>query len=394
MKSTTKSGSIKGLEKIIKDTNAFLCIDCGECTGSCPLSRVKLDYSPRVTVEKLLLGYFDEIKHDDDIWSCLTCGLCSSRCPSDVKYNDFVRYARKAVREYTDNLNYSHNRVLQKFMEIMAQGNPQNRTDWIGKDLHVAEKGAYLLFTGCLPYFEVVFEYLSLHPVETAKNAVRILNGMGINPVVRNDEVCCGKDLLYNGDEENFVRLAKLNTQMIKESGAKKVVFICPEGLETVKKIYPEYVGKLDVDLLHITEIVDEALAKGKLQLGPSKYKKFTFQDPCSLGRGLGIYDAPRNIIQAIPEAELVPMEREKEDSLCCGPSAWISCTNYTKRIQRVRLEQAERSGAEVVVTACPKCTIHLSCALSSDDMEMKIKIKDITNIIAESMKGTHGNKK
>jgi heterodisulfide reductase subunit D len=389
-----KKGSVEEIQKVIKDTNAHLCIDCGECTGSCPVSRVKPDYSPRVTVEKLLLGYFDEIRHDDDIWSCLTCGLCTSRCPSNVQYNDFVRFARKAVRCYTDNLNYAHNRILQKLMEIMAEGNPQNRTGWIEKDLAVSKKSKHLLFTGCLPYFEVVFRYLDLHPVNTAKDAVRILNGMGIKPMVSNEEVCCGKDLLFNGDEKNFIKLAKLNRRMIKESGAERIIFICPEGLETMKNIYPDYVGKLNVELVHITQLIDEAIGKGKLALGPSKYKKFTFQDPCSLGRGLGIYDAPRNIIKAIPDAELLPMEREREDSLCCGPSAWISCTNYTKRIQKVRLEQAERSGAEVMLTACPKCTIHLSCALSSDDIDLNIKIKDITTIVSEAMKGEHGKAK
>jgi Fe-S oxidoreductase len=389
-----KKSSVKDIEKVIKDTNAFLCIDCGECTGSCPVSRVKPDYSPRVTVEKLLLGYFDEIKHDDDIWSCLACGLCSSRCPSNVKYNDFVRFARKAVRGYTDELNYSHNRILQKIMEVMAEGRPQSRLGWIDKSLSVAKKSKYLLFTGCLPHFEVIFRYLDIHAVESARHAVRILNALSIKPMVKNEEVCCGKDLLYNGDEENFVKLAKLNKKMIKESGAEKIIFICPEGLETMKNIYPEYVGKLNVELVHITQLIDDALKKGKLELGPSKYKKFTFQDPCSLGRGLGIYDEPRAILKAIPDAELVPMEREKEDAICCGPSAWISCTNYTKRIQQVRLGQAEKSGAEVMVTACPKCTIHLTCALSSEDIDLKIKIEDITTIVSEAMKGKDGKKK
>ena len=386
-------GKNNDIDKIIKKTNAALCIDCGECTGSCPLSRVNLKYSPRLNVEKLLLGYFDEVTNDSDIWSCLACGLCSVRCPSDVDYNEFIRLARKEIRKKTDKLNYSHNRVLQRIMEIMAQGYPQNRTDWIDKGLKVSKKSDYLFFTGCLPHFDAIFEYLDIHSIETARNAVRILNTLNIKPMIRNDEVCCGKDLLYNGDEENFVKLAKLNMKMIKESGAKKLVFVCPEGMETFKKIYPHYVGKVNVELVHITQLVDEALKKGKIEFRPSKYKKFTFQDPCSLGRGLDIYEAPRDIIRAIPEAELLSMEREKEDSICCGPSAWISCTNYTKRIQNVRLGQAEKAGAKVLITACPKCTIHLTCALSGDDVDFKLKIMDITTLIAETMKGKNGKK-
>jgi Fe-S oxidoreductase len=342
----------------------------------------------------MVLGYFDEIVQDEDIWSCLACGLCSQRCPSDVKYDDFVRLTRGEIRKAQKKLNYSHNRVIQKAMEIMAEGGTQNRTDWIDKSLKTSKKGKYLYFTGCLPYFDVIFEYLNIDPIGTAKDTVKILNSMGINPVVSNNEVCCGRDLLYNGDEDTFLKLAKLNKKMISESGAEKIVFTCPECIDCFKNIYPEYVGKIKTDFIHITELVNEAVKKGKLKLDSKTAQKLTFQDPCVLGRGLGIYDAPRELIKSIPETELLPMEREREDSICCGPSAWVNCTNYTKRIQRVRLDQAEKTGAQFVVTACPKCTIHLSCALSGDDMEHKIKVKDITSLIAESLKGNHGKKK
>ncbi len=375
------------IDEIIKKTNSYLCIDCGECTGSCPVSRVNVNYSPRLNVEKMVLGYFDEIKKDEYIWSCLVCGLCSKRCPSDVKYDEFIKLSRKEIRKHNEKLNYSHNRIIQKSMEIMTQGNTQKRTEWIGKELKVSKKGKLLYFTGCLPYFEVIFEYLNIHPLETAGNAVKILNKLGIEPVVNNSEVCCGRDLLFNGDEENFLKLAKINTKMLKESGAEKVVFTCPECLETLKEIYPEYLGKTDVEFIHITQLVEEAVKKGKLELDSSSIKKFTYQDPCILGRGLGLYDEPRNIIKSIPETELLPIERERENSICCGPSAWVSCTNYTKRIQHVRLGQAEKTGAEVLITACPKCYIHFSCALSGDDEDYKIKLMDITTLIAETMK-------
>ena len=342
----------------------------------------------------MLLGYFDEIVQDEDIWSCLACGLCSQRCPSDVKYDDFIRLTRREIRKGKKKLNYSHNRVIQKTMEIMAEGGSQNRKEWIDKDLKTSKKGKYLFFTGCLPYFDVIFEHLNINPIGTAKSAVKILNCMGISPVVSNNEVCCGRDLLYNGDEENFLKLAKINKKMISESGAETIVFTCPECIDAIKNIYPEYVGKIKADFVHITELINEAVKKGKLTLNSKNPKKLTFQDPCVLGRGLGIYDAPRELIKSIPETELLAMEREKEDSICCGPSAWVNCTNYTKRIQRGRLDQAEKTGAQFLVTACPKCSIHLSCALSGDDMEHKIKVKDIVSLVAESLKGKNGKKK
>ncbi|TET23938.1 MAG: (Fe-S)-binding protein [Candidatus Cloacimonadota bacterium] len=390
-KSTAKKSNI---DDIIKKTNSFLCIDCGECTGSCPVSRVNIKYSPRLIVEKVLLGYFDEIKKDEDLWSCLVCGLCSNRCPSDVKYDDFIRMTRKEIRKHKEQLNYTHNRIIQKSMEIMALGHPLNRLDWITKDLKVASKGKYLYFTGCLPYFDVIFEHLNIKPTDSAKNAIKIMNKLGIKPVVSNKEVCCGRDLLYNGDEENFLKLAKINKQMIKDSGTEKIVCTCPECLECLKEIYTDYVGKLNVEFIHITQLMNEGLKKGKLKLNPLDIKKVTFQDPCILGRGFGIYDEPRNVIKSIPEIELLAMEREKDDSICCGPSAWVNCTNYTKRIQHVRLEQAEKTGAQFLITACPKCMIHFSCALNADDSQKCIKLKDISTLISESMKGKNGKRK
>jgi Fe-S oxidoreductase len=98
-----------------------------------------------------------------------------------------------------------------------------------------------------------------------------------------------------------------------------------------------------------------------------------TFQDPCRLGRLAGIYDPPRDLLKLLPEAELKEMERSRENALCCGTSAWMECSSCSKAMQMDRLEEARRTGAQTLVTACPKCQIHLSCAQSNTDMDLKI---------------------
>jgi heterodisulfide reductase subunit D len=109
-----------------------------------------------------------------------------------------------------------------------------------------------------------------------------------------------------------------------------------------------------------------------------------TYHDPCRLGRQAGIMDAPRELIQAIPGIGFTEMEHNRMSGLCCGTSAWMGCSSCSKAIQKNRLTEAVEAGADVLVTACPKCRLHLSCALR--DMEIDLKIRDINELLAQSL--------
>jgi Fe-S oxidoreductase len=368
-------------EEIIEKTKAYLCLDCGECTGSCPIARVEPNFSPRVIVEKLVLGLSDETT-DTYLWDCLVCGLCSSRCPSNVDWLEFVRLARIAMRKEGKRLTYAHNRLLQKTMELQTLGYRQKRVDWIAKELGVQEEGEYLYFVGCLPYFDIIFEYLGIELLEIARSCVKILNKLGITPVISKDEVCCGRDLLWSGDEENFLKLREINAEIIKKSGAKKILFTCPECYHHMKEYYS---NQLDVEFIYITNLLYNAIKNDKIRFKKLE-KKLTYHDPCMLGRMSNIYDEPREILNSISQVELLPMVREREDSICCGSSCWLNCGTNVKRIQAVRLSQAQQTGAEILVTACPKCNIHLNCGLQVEDINYQIKLKDLTTLVAEAI--------
>ncbi|PQP33796.1 (Fe-S)-binding protein, partial [Desulfobacteraceae bacterium SEEP-SAG9] len=114
------------------------------------------------------------------------------------------------------------------------------------------ESGEYFYFVGCLPYFDVTFNYLDLAPLDTAKSILKLLNRMGIEPVISNDERCCGHDALWSGNETIFRELAERNIEVIKSSGAKTVLFSCPEGYVTFKNYYPKYFGELPFEVLHM----------------------------------------------------------------------------------------------------------------------------------------------
>lgn len=370
-------------EEIIQHTRSFYCLDCGKCTASCPVARVDVTYSPRGTIESVLSGHPEELINHHHLWSCLTCGLCTIHCPSDVDYPAFVIAARIEARKTGVEGIYAHNAVMQQLMGIMGASVQQSRTDWLTGDSSTSANGDDFYFVGCLPYFDVVFADLGIVSTDTARNTVRLLNAIGIAPVVSNDERCCGADLLLNGDEEGFRRLAEINVRVIADSGAKRVIFVCPECYHAFHNDYPRYVGRLPFELVHLTEVLAERM--GDLALAKVA-ETVTYHDPCRLGRYLGMYDQPRAVIEAIPGVELVEMSKNRANALCCGSTGWVSCGQCAKGIQMARLRQAQATGARRMITVCPKCRIHFSCALQDAGDEIAIELEDLTGLLVRAL--------
>jgi len=263
----------------------------------------------------------------------------------------------------------------------------QRRLDWVPRGAKVAEKGEVAYFVGCLPYFDAFFTDLEVDSLKIAKAAVKILNRAGVKPVLLKNERCCGHDLLWAGDLKNFKKLAEHNINAIKESGAKTLITTCAECYRTFKIDYPTYIGPLPFKVLHITEFLIDSVSQGKLNFKKTR-KKVTFQDPCRLGRHLGMYEQPRMVLSSVPELSLVEMERNQQSAICCGTSGWMNCDAISKRIQSHRLKSAQQTGADLLVTGCPKCYIHFKCAMKDPKMgkELEIEIKDLTSIIADAL--------
>ena len=370
---------------IMQRTRAYLCLDCGKCTGSCPLARVDPDFSPRRIVERVVLGEADSLITDPQLWSCMTCGLCSARCPSEVDFSRFIIEMRAEAFRSGERGAYTHDGILQEIMRIQTMTANQGRTGWLTDDMEVSDSGEVFYFGGCLPFFEVVFADLQVQALDIARNAVRLLNRVGIAPIVSNEERCCGVDLLTCGDVESFQRLAELNMETIKASGAKKVVFTCAECYSAFKNDYPEIVGQLPFELTHLTELLADKVEGGELAFEQSP-GLVTYHDPCRLGRNLQVYDPPRKVITAVPELELVEMEDNRERAMCCGSTAWVSCSGFSKQIQKEKLSQARRTGARVMLTTCPKCQIHLACTARDLDDEEVVEVRDVTSWIGEAL--------
>ena len=376
------------LEDIIKETKTYYCLECGKCTSLCPVSRHNSNFSPRLMLERALMDFEGELIHDRELFSCLTCYACSNLCPSDVDYPVFTQKVRNLAFGQGEHGDCAHSGTLLSLMRLMSRPCiKQRRLEWLD-GCRTSEKSEVLYFVGCAPYFQPVFEDIEVSPVNIARNSIKILNALGIEPMVLPNERCCGHDLLWTGDVETFKKLAQFNAQMIKESGAKKIVFSCPEGYRTFKLDYPNYVD-LGCEVLHISELLVEKIGQNGVKFKEIK-KNVTYQDPCRLGRHLGIYESPREIIKAIPGIKLTEMEHSGDESICCGTSAWTNCGSYSKKIREERLFEAKATGAEVLVTACPKCQIHFKCAMVDKGAEkgpdIKMEVMDLVNLVADAM--------
>jgi len=375
------------LEKL-KQNRAFLCLECGKCTAVCPISAYNNSYSPRrLLAEGLFYGGKDLIS-DNLLWSCLTCQLCSQRCPVDVKYSDYMRDMRAEAAKQGKSGNASHGGALHYIMEMAASPKlKQNRTGWIDKNLKTKKKGDVLYFVGCLPYYQDFFSKdFEFEPISIAKDTVKILNYLGIEPVVMDNERCCGHDLYWLGKLDMFDQLGKLNLEAIEETGAKTVVTACPECAVTLKQLYKERLGGGGFEVKHIAEMVSENIDKLKFK---NLDLEISYQDPCRLGRYMNVYDAPRQSMTAIPGVKIKEMAHNRKSAICCGTTNWTNCDVVSKQIQQSRLKEAKAAGAETLVTACPKCQIHFRCAGCGEQTEkIDLKLTDFVNIIASALDG------
>jgi Fe-S oxidoreductase len=313
--------------------------------------------------------------------------MCLERCNYRVEFPEFIRILRTEALSKGTQTQCSHGGALQSMMHLMTGGNVhQDRLGWLSPDIKLSVQCDTIFFVGCAPYFDVMFKDLGVETLEGVKGALRLLNRAQIPFNLLVNERCCGRDLLLQGDEEGFTALAKANMDEFNRLGVKKIITACPECYYSLKIDYPKVLGSTVAEVVYWTDAVAPLLQSGELHLGRLK-EKATYQDSCALGRGLRIFDSPRQILSAVDGLKLVEMEQSREKALCCGASSWVHCGAANRQIQDERLTQAEATGAGMLVTSCPKCQIHLKCAQRSRNGRMpKIDIQDLASLVARSL--------
>jgi len=362
------------------------CFQCGLCDVVCPWNMVR-PFSMRKIVREAQLG-LTEIE-SEDIWRCTTCGKCPQECPRDVKQIDSGVALRKIATEYQ-----VFPAAVKPFRiataSLVGEGNPlsearKDRAKWAeGLSVKTFTEGMDILyFVGC---------YYSFDPrlKKAAVATAHILKKAGIDfGILGPGENCCGESIRKTGDEALFKRLARENIKTFIDHGVKKVLVASPHCYHTFKNEYPEFMVNFEV--VHMVQYLLELIHEGKLDPAGAYGKKVAYHDPCYLGRHNGIYDEPRELLKKIPDIELKEMAETREDSLCCGGGGgriWME-TPKGERFSDLRVQQAIDAGAEVLVTSCPYCIANFEDSRLTLDVTGKIEVKDITEVIQESIQAT-----
>jgi Fe-S oxidoreductase len=279
-----------------------------------------------------------------------------------------------------------------------------DRAKWmkdLPADLAAATKGktakatpktsSVLLYVGCGVMRDAAAE-------QTPKTALKILAKAGVDVGLLGErERCCGNPSLRLGDVDNFVAFAKENIKMFNEMGVKKLVTLCPFCHSTFKRDYPEVGDKMDFEVVHILEFVDQLIKEGKLKPKKANNVELTYHDPCHLGRisgfGLagcndfqGIYDAPRNILKAIPGLNYLEMDRCKDNSWCCGAGSWMrnGYLDFARWTADERIKEVKGTGATTLASYCYHCEENLGEAVARDGG--KLKMANVLDLLLESL--------
>ncbi len=217
-----------------------------------------------------------------------------------------------------------------------------------------------------------------------ARSTVKILKKLGVDfKIIGGDEICCGSILFNTGLIDEGVKLAEKNKKQFTYLGIETLITECAGCAKTFRKVYPEHLD-FQIKTLHLTEYLDGIIKKNNLNLSHKYPIKVTYHDPCHLGRGLGIYDPPRNIIKSIKNVQLVEMKRSREGSRCCGAGGGVKAAfpETAIKLGRERLRDAEQLGVDLIITACPFCTRNLNDAANS--YGSRIKTKDLSEFLLD----------
>jgi Fe-S oxidoreductase len=343
----------------------YSCLRCGFCfdheVGSqakiCP-SHVTYGMESYGARGKLAIAraLVDEvIDYDIDIaervYACTECGACEEQC---FKYLDLLDIYRAMKGEL------ARRDLVPKALRDVAraaeqEGNPYGqaagkRLDWAPGTERVGKKAETVFFVGCTP------SYLRRG---IARGAYQLLEAGDVDFGLLAEEVCCGHPSSIAGDLEAARAAAARSVAAIESAGATRVVFACPGCLATFRDEAPELLGRtLPFQAIHVTELLEERVAAG-LRLRKQS-RMVTYHDPCNLGRGLGVYDAPRRVIDAVPGARRVEMRRTGTRSFCCGNGGFVRFGYEPMAIENeaTRLEEAVTTGADLLLSACPACQI------------------------------------
>jgi Fe-S oxidoreductase len=383
---------------------ADACVACGRCSENCPATLSEKPLSPRNVMRSIVEQVEDSARHrkknghaqrlpllenaikDDEIWACTTCMACVEHCPVFVEPLDKIIDMRRHLvmgKACLPTEAQPMFRNLELFGDVLGKG-IAHRGDWaMNRNIpHMAEAAdaEVLLWVGCSGAF---------HPrnQETSRAMAQILKAAGIAfGILAKDEVCCGDPARRLGDETLFLELAQKNIAAFQQYGIKKIITLCPHCLNTLKNEYPAL--GCEIEVVHATEYVMKLIQNKQITLKYPVANKLAIHDACYLGRYNQVYEPPRDILGALPDAQLKELDRSREKGFCCGGGGgrmWLH-ENIGRNINHLRSEEVVNTDIDLIGTTCPYCLVMLDDGIKSFEKEKLPKVADVIDIVAASM--------
>jgi Fe-S oxidoreductase len=374
------------------------CFRCGYCKlagdysdFNCPAYRKFMfeTYSPGGRMWLIRAWLNGDIKNSERfqeiLYSCATCANCVEHCVftfSDDLVNIFI-----AARGELVNKGIIPPPVRDYFKNISISGNPykepaDQRGQWSeGSLVEEYKDQEYLFYIGDVGSYDERGKKIA-----KAVGNLLIKAGLSIG-ILANKEICDGNEVRVLGEEGLFKYLAESNISLFKEKGIKKIITLDPHSFNAFKNDYPELGGVFEV--YHYTQIMAPLMESGKVPLKDINVK-VTYHDPCYLGRHNGEYDAPRRILQSIPGIDFIEMEQSRDNAFCCGGGGGNFFTDILgggeESPSRIRVKQALQTGASIIAVACPQCAKMLDDAIKVEELEDKVEVLDIAEIVGRAL--------
>lgn len=419
----------------------YACVECGRCTNMCPATGTGKMLSPMDLILKLrdhltekgaaitskapwvptfafantkgnqlafmaqgmqeqaatieMPNLIGDVITEEEIWACTTCRNCEDQCPVMNEHVDKIIDLRRYLVLTEGKLNPDAQRAM---MNIERQGNPwglnrKEKENWreLREDVRIptvkemqkaGEEFEYLFWVGSMGSFDNRSQKIALA-------FARLLNEAGVKfAILGNKEKNSGDTPRRLGNEFLFQELATANIAEFEKAGVKKIVTIDPHAYNTFKNEYPDF--GFEAEVYHHTELLAKLVAEGRLVPKYEVNEVVTFHDSCYLGRYNDVYDAPRQILKAIPGVKLVEMARHRETGMCCGAGGglmWMEETTGT-RINVARTEQALEVNPTVISSGCPYCLTMLSDGTKAKEVEEKVGTYDVAELLEKAVFG------
>jgi Fe-S oxidoreductase/nitrate reductase gamma subunit len=375
------------------------CMRCGRCVAACPSAGAGEPFAPRDFVQAMRRGLWqdhspwgdiqflsrgEESDVDKKFWYCTTCRACLEVCPVYGAPFEAVMKKRVLAVEEGTNVPRLMNQTLEK---VFKYDNPwesskKKRGAWAeGLDLVDLSKGDakadVCYFVGCTTSFDDTAQGI-------ARSFSKNLQSAGVDfGILGKKEPCCGDIARRAGELGLFAEQREKCIDLFDKYGITDLVTSSPHCFHAFQNEYPE----ASFRARHYTLVLRELITNGKLRFKKAVKATVTYHDPCYLGRYNRIFDEPREIIRSIPGVNLVEMTHHGADSLCCGGGGgrmWQDLDGEVK-MGDVRIREAEATGAQILVTACPLCRIMLEDARKAAGLNETLRVMDLNELVLQA---------